>query len=1229
MRNSSRDRVVPGQSLYRRSSGRRRRPLGTKLLPVVCVLAWQAAAMAGSAAAQNLDDLCTGEPLDLHCGFDDDCSADVEPSRQPVLFVHGHDFEIGNSVANYRRNWWRKHEWKDTSRCNTPWTCFLPCTEQLQNFCYKTYQLPSLKDVFDHAPEGAPLGIEPYFLSFTDQHRAIKVDACLVGRAVERILLRHGDPQAEAVKVAIVGYSKGTISSRTYLKYLVDSRVGEPPHFAPVSEHVAISPPNHGLVFDRIQSDEWKLLLEWLGYDVNIDESLALRQLNNGYDEDCERFCCDPTPGTGTCTGQNAGQCDDYSVCQDAANDEICKESASLDFIAGLNGENDAGATPGGRAAAHPRGEGVLYLSLYDVDDAAGGDTFRDTSCQRFNPDGSRARRLKAKNDGPGAVNRHVEVPPENPSEFERLVVHGNAVHTPEVLCQALYTAAHRHVMPPELCVKPETEPEYEYTPVIPMDHPGVVLLLDVSGSMSRTPAGDLAGPGESRLDMAKSAATSFLQRLLDFFDDQAHFAVATFPVQPQDSRSHCQGQVRLPMSLVTGEAKTAAEAILGPLPAFGNTPMLGGLDKALATFGGEAGKAIVLLTDGEHNCPPGALPDSQIEALAASRVFVYPVDFGTPGESDPLFLQKLASGSGEANDCEDNPACKVGELTDVTEQLVPGSPWDPATALTEAFKNIFVTALGLQAGVDPQGSIGHDDAPVIRQVWVNEHDRRVSFALSWTKPSAERLGLRVFAPDGEILPAAAGVRLTRRATYTILTVGERFLSVPARRGPRPWRIEIHPSGLTPGETESFHYDMILDSALKMDVALDRRDYAAGDPVTLTAELTADGTPLTGARVTAEVSRPANGLGNWFAAHAVTPDELGQVPQERDGELLSRPQRKVRFLTRVRPTPLPGRHEPETVTLNDQGRDGDRQAGDGIYAARYAKTPREGTYVFHLRATNVRATDAVPAGGPFFERERVIHRYFTVRPTAEATTVRVERVPGGGDGGDERGRRFRVRVSPRDRLGNHLGPRHEQSIVIAASREIFVNGVEDHLDGSYGRVFELGDDNPGEIELTIDALGATQSFVLADKLPSSWAFSFHFGRTLPQGNLSGDFNDGLALGLDLERPITARLSAVGLLEYHGLQSTAAGVRDTWWWNLSANLKARGRRPSFPWYLAAGPGAYVPRSGSTRLGANLEAGLEIGLRGRWRLAFGAGYHRIFAGGADAELLDAGLRFILKD
>src|SRR6185295_7258244 len=141
----------------------------------------------------------------------------------PVLFVHGHNTDSDtDSDRNYRKNW------QDSLR-----------------------GLTSFMQALDLGKNGW-LDIEDYYIRFVNQGHSIHLDALEIREAVDLILHRH-DPnyafphvpgQTTNIKVVIIVYSKGTISSRLYLKNLLaDPNYG----FNPVSEFVALAPPNHGV----------------------------------------------------------------------------------------------------------------------------------------------------------------------------------------------------------------------------------------------------------------------------------------------------------------------------------------------------------------------------------------------------------------------------------------------------------------------------------------------------------------------------------------------------------------------------------------------------------------------------------------------------------------------------------------------------------------------------------------------------------------------------------------------------------------------------------------------------------------------------------------------------------------------------------------------------------------------------------------------------------------------
>ena len=73
---------------------------------------------------------------------------------------------------------------------------------------------------------------------------------------------------------------------------------------------------------------------------------------------------------------------------------------------------------------------------------------------------------------------------------------------------------------------------------------------------------------------------------------------------------------------------------------------------------------------------------------------------------------------------------------------------------------------------------------------------------------------------------------------------------------------------------ENYDYDIIVESDLRMEVALDRAPYYAGDPIRVSARLTAAGRPITNASVVIATTAPQQSVNNWIAGLTVTPDAL-------------------------------------------------------------------------------------------------------------------------------------------------------------------------------------------------------------------------------------------------------------------------------------------------------------------------------------------------------------------
>lgn len=350
--------------------------------------------------------------------------ADSDPvsGKTPVLFVHGHDSQslfagpgctTDENQPNYKKNWQ------------------LPCDD-----------LPSFSQTLAHA-DNAGLDIEPYFIHFEDQNRSIVEDARDIEWAVEYILKRHDtsyDPftqDSTGVKIAIVGYSKGTISTRCYLKRLQPApsepgpcNFGVPRDgFNPVSEFVAIAPPNHGINI------------------LSGSSSLAVNQLKDGY-----RTVCPFTLPTG---GEFISTLNGHST-----TDSERSGTEPGNWVPGPYGSE----APGIRANDSDSDSGTLYLSLY-ADGTLNDDSFepRDFVGGHYPSDDCRGRKL-ARNLASGAVNIPVSTVPVG-NEF---VVHRKTVHTPRVICLALYAVSHHNFPTPPESVACETDGQIPLVPLPP-----------------------------------------------------------------------------------------------------------------------------------------------------------------------------------------------------------------------------------------------------------------------------------------------------------------------------------------------------------------------------------------------------------------------------------------------------------------------------------------------------------------------------------------------------------------------------------------------------------------------------------------------------------------------------------------------------------------------------------------------------------------------------------------
>ena len=596
-----------------------------------------------------------------------------------------------------------------------------------------------------------------------------------------------------------------------------------------------------------------------------------------------------------------------------------------------------------------------------------------------------------------------------------------------------------------------------------PIRRPSVVLLPDTSGSM----AWDFNGtpgvpPNDQRITRAKEVSASFLDLMLVSAADSSsagrfNIGVATFPNHP--STGGAAEVVRAVQTNTVVNNNGAKTAINGLSPE-NATSLLAGLTTANGMFGDQTCKAIVLLSDGFQNDPPitnVSQVTSAINQLTAgpndTRVFA--VGFGQKNEVPFDLLQDLTTGTG-------------GEFYDATENSM--------LQLDQAYKTFLADLADLDLAVDPIDTIGVGETKAY-PVQVTEHDTKLTFYVSWQTLQRGLLDLAIYASNGDQLwpptkKTTKGVKVVNGTTYRIVTVDRKALTVPGRIGPNPWKLVVKSSRQRNEKPEPFQYSVLLVSGLKFHAKLDRKQYAVGDTITMSAQLREGRRPIAGLKdVTVTITAPEDGRGNWLSTHEVSARQLAQVPAKKGSEPLAPFVRKGLYLTDIAGIPFPGQQAALVVRLYDNGTHGDSTANDGVYVNQFAKTHKEGTYAFHFHAKGP------THNGNRFTRERTVQSFLSVRPTPETLNVTV--VPVAGD----IVKRFDVQVTPKDPYGNFLGPGHSGGITVAAKGGKVSGPLRDNLDGSYTQTIIVPDKmDEQNVQISVKVGKASTAFNLTKML---------------------------------------------------------------------------------------------------------------------------------------------------
>jgi hypothetical protein len=521
-----------------------------------------------------------------------------------------------------------------------------------------------------------------------------------------------------------------------------------------------------------------------------------------------------------------------------------------------------------------------------------------------------------------------------------------------------------------------------------------LTLLLDASGSMSWEPDGDPIppAPGPSRWNSLASAANEFLLLLASFGDGRGRFGIARFPrTDPGNPSTH---NITAPKPISMNMAPDQAK-ITNVVPA-GGTPMGDGLDFVLTPGSGYFSndpaavdlnrRWILLMTDGAHNegthhpneylSPANGGTAPAGTSLSERKIKVFSIGYGVEGKADVDYnlIKKISQGSFEGGD---------------TVQVE--SSGKSAPQLAAAFRNSIKAGLiSVSSPTDPGHTLTKSHPEARHQVIITPYDTKVVFVVNWDKEDAQRVRLHLMTPTCDLLtpesapgPFGAGdVGFSGASRYQLYRVEDGYLrnaADPARPRYGTWTMVVFSDEVRAGESgsEYYEYDVIVESSLRMEVALDRAAYYAGDTVGVSATLTVNGKPIKHAGVSLRVTVPAQSFDNWLAKARVSPQEFS-VAQTKVEEFTNdaNPLYVKAFAAEAKGLTYTKLTGDVTIPLTDPDE-------DGVYTGSFEQTTTPGSYKLYVTAVGT------TEDGVVFRRERSLELSVGVRPLPAYTLVDV------------------------------------------------------------------------------------------------------------------------------------------------------------------------------------------------------------------------------------------------
>ena len=149
-----------------------------------------------------------------------------------------------------------------------------------------------------------------------------------------------------------------------------------------------------------------------------------------------------------------------------------------------------------------------------------------------------------------------------------------------------------------------------------------------------------------------------------------------------------------------------------------------------------------------------------------------------------------------------------------------------------------------------------------------------------------------------------------------------------------------------------------------------------------------------------------------------------------------------------------------------------------------------------------------------------------------------------------------------------------------------------------------------KLEIFPDSSAIIQDLIIPIDF-KKWSLSLHGGISVPTGNLATIDEKGINLAADFDYHFSKNLAMILLLGYNNFKSKSAGIDDTYWLGLNANVRYyKPLKRKWSVYAGAGPGLYIPETGNKEAGANIGLGITYDTSKLINFELGADFHKAF-------------------